>query len=310
MNTLDLNLLNVLATVIEEKSVSAAARRLHITQPAVSGALARLREFIGDPLLVKKREGMVPTPRAAELMQSARAAIDDIQRAVNADGAFDPARCEVEFRMAATDCIVQLVVPQLVAAMRAEMPLASLRITRVDMEPQEATAAAGANHLVMAVADKLPRNLRSVQLIAEDWILLSRADHPQIGAKVSLAQYAELPHAVGMMLNNDGRTRVDEMLASHGLARFAPVHMQTAFPIVNGRSDFVSTVPIILAEERKRLEQLKTTELPFRHAPFRQHMIWHRKYDDSGMHRWFRAHVTRICESLRTSRQREAAAAE
>jgi LysR family transcriptional regulator, nod-box dependent transcriptional activator len=130
LDRFDLNLLRVLDVLLEERQVSAAARRLGLSQPAVSSALARLRKALGDPLLTRSGNGMRLTPLAVELQPRVRRALDDLGVALSAATAFDPHTTRRVFRIGADDYSIVVLLAPLVAQLRREAPDVVLRSGR------------------------------------------------------------------------------------------------------------------------------------------------------------------------------------
>src|SRR3954469_25621248 len=131
LSTLDLNLLLVLDTVLSERSVARAARRLHVTPSAISNGLARLRAALGDPLVVRSGRGIVPTPRAAALAPALKRALSELDQAIEKD-AFDPATTTTRFTLALADVGQVAKLPQLVQRLVRDMPRARLRVVGID----------------------------------------------------------------------------------------------------------------------------------------------------------------------------------
>jgi DNA-binding transcriptional LysR family regulator len=131
LSHLDLNLLRVLDTVLSERSVVRAARRLHVTPSAISNALARLRSVFGDPLVVRSGRGVVPTTRAAGLASALKRALSELERAVQSEP-FDPATTTRQFTLAISDAGQVARLPQLTGLLANEMPNCQLRVVGVD----------------------------------------------------------------------------------------------------------------------------------------------------------------------------------
>ncbi|WP_437974068.1 LysR family transcriptional regulator [Sorangium sp. So ce295] len=136
LSTIDLNLLHVLAVTLEERSATRAARRLGVTQSAVSNALARARELLGDPLLVRDGRGMAPTPAADELLPELAAAMGQLRSMIEHRRVFDPRSSTRELTLACADNSQIADVPPVAAALAREMPLARLRVVSVVSRPR------------------------------------------------------------------------------------------------------------------------------------------------------------------------------
>src|SRR5688572_15996037 len=134
---LDLNLLVVLEALLAERSVTRAARRLGLSQPAVSNALGRLRALIGDPLLVRTQKGMEPTPRALELGLPIGQALDGIRRALSASAAFDPRRSAFTFRVRSADSLELSLLSRLIGQLEQQAPLVDVVVSRASDTTEE-----------------------------------------------------------------------------------------------------------------------------------------------------------------------------
>src|SRR4051812_44696496 len=131
LSAIDLNLLVVLDAVLAERSVARAAKRLHVTPPAISNALARLRGALGDPIVTRSGRGIVPTPRALQLGPAVARALRDIDAAIHG-AAFDPRTAEVVLTLAVADAGQLARLPALTGLVTATLPRARLRVVSVD----------------------------------------------------------------------------------------------------------------------------------------------------------------------------------
>ena len=190
--TLDLNLLLVLDTVLAERSVVRAARRLHVTPPAVSNALARLRAALDDPLLIRSGRGVVPSPRAVALAPALSRALRDLEQAVHGDG-FDPKTTDREFTLAIADAGQVVKLPQIVAALAARMPRARLRVLSIDTLFASGGLAGTEIDVVIGAGEKGP-GIRSQPLYEENIALVARAGHATLRSRATKTQLEALRH--------------------------------------------------------------------------------------------------------------------
>jgi DNA-binding transcriptional LysR family regulator len=285
----DLNLLVALDALLGERSVTRAAKRLGVGQPAMSGALGRLRTMLGDPLLVRTSQGMQLTARAAELREPLADALGRIEQTLSPPGAFDAARAERTFVICTTDYFELVLLPPLSERLRAEAPRLRIEIRDVGEKRIGHELAAGSVDLAIGPLRETAAGIYRQVLYDERLVCVVRADHPKVGAKLTVEEYAALGH---VMVSPRGGTRgfVDRMLAERGLERrvlLTTPHFLVA-PAVAARTDLVATVAERLARQLERQLGLRVLELPLEVAPARHVALWHdRMHRDPG-HRWLR----------------------
>lgn len=302
LNRIDLNLLTVFSALLEERSVSRAAAKLHVTQPAISNALARLRDLIGDPLLIKTKKGMEPTERALELQAPVRAALEKIYLAVENARPFDPATSIAEVCIAADEYAAHLFLPAVAQALAQAAPGLTLHVRRAGApggaDMQAAMRAAASNHFVLSEPSHDPGQCRGIPLIQDGWKLVARRDHPQITDKLTAEQYAALPSVVPWFENNATISWVDAALKAQGLTRRVATRIATPSPIVSADSDFVMVVPETMARIYAEVHGLAVHDLPLDGPRYRTGLYWHRDYDAAPMHVWVREIMIEVCQRI------------
>jgi len=243
LSSIDLNLLLVLDTVLAERSVVRAARRLHVTPPAVSNALARLRAALGDPLIVRSGRGVVPTPRASALAPALGRALRDLDRAVHGD-TFDPATCERELTLAIADPGQIVKVPKIVAALNAAMPRVRLCISSIDRLFAVGGLAGTEVDVLMGTGESAP-GIVLTPLYEETIVLVARAGHPQIRRRLSKAQLAALRHVEVQVAPGRGSKPLAASYAALGIARDIALIVPTfaGAAAVVAESDLVASLP-------------------------------------------------------------------
>ncbi len=293
-----LDLLAALDLLLDERSVTRAARRLGVTPSAMSHKLRALREALGDPLLVGGRAGLVPTARAEAMAEPLRRALNDVRAAVRAGEAFDPGASRRHFVIATIDYAEFRLLPGALKVLRSEAPGVSLAI-----EPPGPRLAArlesGAVDLAIGAAS-VPTSgaLHRRSLGREGFVVLGRAGHPGLCRPLTLASYAALPHLVIAPGGTPGGA-VDDLLARHGLKR--PIvlrlsHFVTA-PFLAARSDLVVTAPVGLAAEARRYLELAIVPPPREIAAVESYMVWHPRAQHDPAHRWLRELVERQAQT-------------
>ena len=213
LSALDLNLFLVLHAVLEERSATRAAARLHVTQSAVSNALARLREMLGDPLVVRQGRGLVPTPRAEELAPLLRDATDRLALAIDRRG-FVPEETTRTFTIALADSYQACELPRIARAFTKRLPRATLRVVSTDYLAATDGLAGGDIDLAFMPEQAVQRGMRSRPLFMERAALVVRRDHPLVGRRMTRELFNELPHIdVHVVL---GRPGIGHRVAQRG----------------------------------------------------------------------------------------------
>src|SRR5581483_10397968 len=212
---LDLNLLLVLDTVLSERSVARAARRLHVTPSAISNALARLRAALGDPLVTRQGRGIVATPRAAELAPALARVMNELERAI-AHRPFDAATCTRTFTLAMADAGQVARLPGIASAMARQMPQARLRVVGIDSLLSLGDLGSTEVDLHVGVRATGP-GIHAQPLLDEPTVLVARKDHPEHGRRLSRVRLGALRHVAVEMA--PGRGIRDPITAAYARAR-------------------------------------------------------------------------------------------
>jgi DNA-binding transcriptional LysR family regulator len=197
MADLDLNLLYVLVALDDRRSVSGAAQKLHRSQPGVSVALAKLRDFFGDPLFVRSGNNMQPTPRASVLIESARLVLARVGSEIVAEPAFDPSNCDRAVSLVLSDVGEVVLLPRLLKEIRKLMPNAMVR--SVTLPPNEVALQLESGEVDLAVGyfpDLKKHNFYQQALYSDTFASLLRSDHRVSTDRLSIDQYLNLEHAV------------------------------------------------------------------------------------------------------------------
>src|SRR5688572_16135243 len=192
----DLNLFSVFDAIYREGGITAASKRLHLSQPAVSHALARLRELLGDPLFERQGKAMVPTPRARQLAGSIRHALSELEQSVHGAQPFDPRQAQRSFVVAQRDAHELSFLPQLAASLQALAPQVELRSVRHVRRTLERDLRSGVIDVALDVPLALPPEIRRQSLRSEPMVVLARRDHPRVRGELSLETYLALEHVL------------------------------------------------------------------------------------------------------------------
>lgn len=275
----DLNLLRILDVLLREQNVSRAAERLSLSQPTVSNALARLRELLDDPLLVRIGRRMQPTPKALALEGPIRSALQQIEQTLNVGDSFDPRHSRQSFRIAMTDFVEQLCMPRLLRRLQDSAPNLRLDIAPLAPSLPVDTLDRGQLDLVLGRFDEIPARFARHHWCSETLQVVVRLDHPATRDDLdfdtlSLETFLRLRH----LWVHGGQTRgmVDQWLGEQGLARqivyTTPNYLQAAHLVV--ASDLCVVLPTQLARHFATFLPLKLYDLPFALEPFELELVY------------------------------------
>ncbi|AYR26125.1 LysR family transcriptional regulator [Herbaspirillum rubrisubalbicans] len=296
MSSFDLNLLPIALTVFDERSVSGAARRLGMSQPAVSVALNKLRYALGDPLFVRTARGMEPTPRALALISPTRDILQRVHTDVLASESFNPGTTERRFTLALSDIGEMTFLPKLLDHLRQAAPRASL--LSVTMPPPELAAALESGEVDLAVGffpDLKNRNFFQQRLFSHDFICLLSASHPHRSRRISIDKFLSMGHAV---IKAEGRSQevFEQFLLRRKIERrivISTPHFMS-IPFLIASSDLIATVPRAVGESFAQFADIKLVEPPFEIPSFDLKQHWHRKYHKDGGNVWLRSVLARM----------------
>ena len=303
LRTLDLNLLKVFDAIMAERSLTKAAQQLALTQPAVSNALRRLREALGDELLVRKGRQLEPTVRAQELWSAVRTALQQLQASL-APSVFDPATAATTFVLTMADATAAELMPGLLAIITAQAPGVSLRVVPLTTrDPRrlldEGQADLALGHFPAAVAELDSRtqageavSFVQQRLFAGDYVCVMRRDHPLAQGPLTLAAYCSARH---LLVSYSGRAVgfMDEALRALGHTRHIVLTVNQFFTAgkVVSQSDLVTVLPRHLVNVTGFADQLVLRELPFVAPQVQLDALWHRRQDGASAHRWLRENI-------------------
>ncbi len=291
---LDLNLLLTLEALLAERSVTRAAARLGLTQSALSHALARLREHVGDPLFVRGPAGMLPTPRAEALAGPVQDALSAIRAALDARP-FDPATARGVVRLGTTDYASFVLVPALAARLRAEAPGLDLHVSAVASEGMNELASGAVDLVVTRPLQGDVRGGLYQQVVFEDHFLcVLRAGHPAAD-RLDLDAFVAWPHVLVAPRGQTGGV-VDTVLAAHGLSRRVAVllpHFLVA-PHIVAASDAIVTLAARVAHRLAEPLGLVLRPPPLALPGFEMAMVWHERTHRDPAARWVRERVTEV----------------
>ena len=299
ISRIDLNLLVTLEALIAESSVSRAALRLHLSQPAVSNALSRLRHAFGDPLLVKTGRGMTPTPRALDLVVPIREALAKIERSLSVE-AFDPQRATGTITIGATDYVEFVLLPRLLAAVQRNAP--HLRISVLSLADTNLQQALDSGRMDMAIGyfPSATGNMHLRRIFDERYVCVVRKAHPGFRRRPTVKEFAGASHLVVSPQGGGFVGPVDGALARRGLKRRVAVSMPhfMTVPHVIAQSDLVVTLTERVARAFCGLMPLRMFKPPVAVSGFSISALWHERTHHDLANRWLRDEVVRLSAEL------------
>ncbi len=289
LRAVDLNLLVALQALLVERSVTKAAKACGLTQPAMSNALARLRDVLGDQLLVRTPDGMRPTPRAETLAAPLAAALGQIEAEVLRTKSFSPETCETTFHVATQDYEQLVLLPQLTERLAKVAPKVRLEFSTPRGRLPVDDLASGRIDVMIGVQTESHAGLFRAQLLQDKFLCALHDKHPEAKARLTLQRYAALEH---LLISPYGGMSgyVDEALAAHGLTRTVKVavpHFALA-PFILINSLYVLTLPERTAQLFARHLPLKLVKPPLEIPGFTEHLFWHERTNKDPAHKWFR----------------------
>ena len=304
--TLDLNLLRVFDAVMSERSLTRAARSLSLTQPAVSNALSRLRAALGDDLVRRSGQGVLPTPRALGLWPSVRDALRQLQQVLAPDG-FVPAQAELAFVLALADATAVELMPRLMAIMASEAPGISLRVVPlVTRDPRklldEESIDLAIGHFPAVKADLGARAqagsgiaFAQRHLYQSSYVCAMREAHPLSSGPLSLNRFCSARHLL-VSFSGEPYGFIDEALAARGRKRQVVLTVNQFFTAarVVADTDLLTVLPRHFLASAGVLHKLVARPLPLELAPISIDAIWHLRQDTVAAHRW-------LCDAVQRS---------
>ena len=307
--TLDLNLLRVFDEVMAERSLTRAARHLALTQPAVSNALRRLRDALGDELVRRAGQGIEPTPRALALWPHVREALRQLQSAIT-PSSFVPAEASSTFVLAMADATAAELMGGLAGRLQQAAPGVSLRVVPLTTRDPRRLLTEGSADLALgyfpAVLTDLtaraqtgePVNFAHQRLYAGEYVCVMRRGHPLAEAPLTLERYCAARH---LLVSFSGRPYgyVDEALASIGRQRRVVLTVNQFFTAgrVVVSSDLLTVLPLHFVPTTGMGEQLVVRDLPLDVPPVHVEALWHERHAHNPAHQWLRQQLLEVAQA-------------
>ncbi|MEX0732681.1 MAG: LysR substrate-binding domain-containing protein [Aquisalimonadaceae bacterium] len=297
LRSFDLNLLPVFDAILSEGNLTRAAEKLSMSQPAMSNALARLRDAVGDPLFTRTARGMLPTPRARQMAEQVRHSLDLVQNCLRDTRDFDFPSSRRTFSIAVEDYGEVVITPRFMDWLTNVAPHVRARIW-----PE---------HNTMALREELKKGtvdlavdyyrlkmdgFSNTRLMTDELVSMVREDHPVIGDTLSLEQYTTLPHVVLTQKS----PMVDRELAKLGLQRTKALEVPhfISMPLIVKSTDFICTLPRQMARLYSEHFRVRMLKAPINFPKIPIYLVWSDTMENDPGHRWLRESLIRFCERL------------
>jgi DNA-binding transcriptional LysR family regulator len=287
LSRIDLNLFTVFAAIYREGGITAASKRLHLSQPAVSHALGRLRELLDDPLFERHGNEMVPTPLARTLAVTIGSSLDSLEQMMHRAGRFDPASSQRVFSIAVRESQESTFLPTLLATLAPSAPNIDVATVRIERRDLEDDLQSGDIDFAIDVALPVSADVRREHVGAAPLVVLARIDHPVVKGALDLDTYLSQEHVL-VTGRRRGRGYEDMALAKLGVARRIRLRCQqyAAAAEIVSRTDLLATI------SRKQADLINENNqmLPFpaEVPPLESYLYWHARSEDDPACRWFK----------------------
>ncbi len=290
IGAVDLNLLKTFIVIWELRSLTAAADRLHLTQPAVSHALRRLREMFDDPLFVRSTTSMVPTETAIRLHEPIARALGIIHEALHTQSSFDPATATRSFHLVMSDMSCSHVLPLLMEELAHAAPHVSIEVQQMAMENLGAAMRNGDIDLAFGYLPGLPEDCHSQLVLNDDYICMLRKEHPMVGQTLTMENLLQLRY-VYTNTNTTGHQLAEDVLRNAGVKRDFALRMPhfTVAPEIVRHTDLALFLPRSIAERHNLDGAFVLLDLPLEMPRIPVSLYTHTRFSaDSGI-QWLRS---------------------
>lgn len=296
----DLQLLRCFEALMSERSVSRAATKLNLSQPAMSHALARLRTMFDDPLLARGRGGMTPTTRAIGLEPKLRDALTAAYRLLEEPSVFVAAESRQEFTVMTAEYVEYLLLPSLIARLREEAPL--VRVTFRSAQPERALDWLEWGELDFRIGwwpESAP-TLRVKRLMRDPLVCVVREGHPLVSGAITEEHFVTLGHVVQSERMQSARRAVEQAVLTRHRQLNVQFKVQDALALCNvvTHSDLIGTLPERFARALAGMFPLQVLPVPIAVPEIRQALYWHERTHKEPGHQWFRAMVSELAKKL------------
>nr|WP_321238184.1 LysR family transcriptional regulator [uncultured Tolumonas sp.] len=294
IRNVDLNLLKALDVLLDERSVTRAANKLALTQPAVSGMLTRLRDSFDDPLFVRTQRGIIPTPRALELAGPVKRVLEDIGTILQPTS-FEPITATTTISIAATDYALQTIIVPFLSTLRQCAPNIRIIVRPIEDDCVQSQLESGAIDIALMTPETTPPELHARRLFDEQYVCVLRQDHPDAGSEqISLDRFCDLDHAIVSYVGGGFRGVTDLELAKIGRERRVILSISSFLVLTDilRTTDLIAVVPKRLVDNNHNLRLIKP---PLAIPGFTKLAVWHERTHHDLAHQWVRSLLLQVC---------------
>jgi len=297
LQNIDLKLLVFLDALLNEKSVTIAASKVHISQPAMSNALNKLRSLLNDPILVRSSQGMLPTRRALDIHLPLKKALAQLGETLAPIESFDPTTTDRVLSLTLTDYASTVLLPKLIPLVKEEAPLCDFKIW--DESQSLSQLESGAVDFAINAFGALPDTFYKKTLWQESYLVIARKNHPQLTANLDLTSYLALEHIL-LTKSGIGPGTVDTALKENQLDRRVAIrtkHFHLAPQLVEG-SNMIATLPAKLAIYFKMHYQIETYTPPLELPAFNYSLVWSAIAHHDPALRWLKDKIIKAADLI------------
>ncbi len=301
---LDLNLLLVFEAMLLHQNVTTAAAHIGLTQSAMSNALGRLRRHFEDPLFVKTRTGMLPTPRALELAQPLRQALTLVRASLLTRTGFDPRASKRTFRFHMSDVGEMVFLPALMKRLNQIGASATVETAQLASDTVTERLASGEIDLAAGYLPSLGRSVQHVPLFREHYVCMTRREHPSgKNGRLTLEEFLAGSHVMIASMGS-GHQIIERTLERRGLKRNVALRVPhfLVIPMIVASTDLIVTIPSRVANAMSKLVRVRVHPLPVPIPSFDVSLFWHPRFADDPPIQWMRSLMVELFEEPRSAR--------
>ena len=301
IRSLDMNLLVLLDVLLEEKHISNAADRLHMSQPAVSRSLQRLRDMLNDPLLVRVGNGYQLTERAQDLQPKLKGWLADFMCMIHTEN-FEPAQAKGEISIMSMDLEMSLFMPNLWQDLQVQAPNVALRSFNIRPDGISLLEQGDIDFLVSEEDKSLESTkYHHYHLIQHEFVLVMSKQHRLAKQKtISMQEYLKQRHGL-VTVTGKGKPFIDRALEKQGLSRKIALYVPTFHLALDicSRTDLMFSMPRLVAEKEGERYGVVMKEMPLKLPLLDIYLYWHERQHQTALHKWFRTLMRESFEKTR-----------